>query len=173
MMLANDKRRGSRHPEQICKRHGLDRNKPLTLELLAEKCKFDIADLITIHDKYAKHPYKTEQKTEQKREADPFHDNGKVNLEEVITALDMLAKTDKKIKAIGTVKKLKAMNNIINAVQKKSPVLKKEKGYIKPIDEKAYLKVYEFVNRLERYKLGQLKNPPTPKKIANKYLKDD
>jgi hypothetical protein len=169
MMLANDKRRGSRHPEQICKRHNLDRNKPLTLELLAEKCKIDISDLINIHDKYAQTTYKKEQK----READPFHDkNGKVKLGEVLKALDMLSKSDKKIKAIGTVKKLEAINNVINNVNvpKKPPVLKKEKGYTTKIDEKAFLKVYEFVNRLERYKLGQLKHPPGPKKIANKYL---
>jgi len=38
-------------------------------------------------------------------------------------------------------------------------------------DEAALIKVYEFVNRIEKYNIGQIKTQPAPKKISSKYIK--
>lgn len=37
-------------------------------------------------------------------------------------------------------------------------------------EEAALIKVYEFVNRLQRFNLGQIKTQPPPKKISSKYI---
>jgi len=51
----------------------------------------------------------------------------------------------------------------------KQPEEKKEER--REFDEAALIKVYEYVNRIERYNLGQIKTIPAPKKISSKYIK--
>lgn len=159
------KNMSSRHLSQIRKRHKLPKDAEVTLELLAEKSGVALSDLKSIYDKVKR------TKATKGHAAD-----------ELQTALDHLSEqvglekkdkpTKKKIVAKGTVKKPSKGSG--DELPEGSPELKKEKAVKPKVElsdhEAGMLRVYQFVNQLERYKDGKVKTIPAPKKIALRYI---
>ena len=173
---------------------------PVTLELLSKHCKIELEDLYTIYNKYSKVPYprlpeatpldtlaslatvlqdevkKGNIKVMPDEEVNKFIENAPKKNSDVFLPTKKEG-VKYKIPKFSTKNKtlLDGIEVVSDDLPVEKPKLVRQVGVHKmpdarEFDEKALLKVYEFVNRLERFKLGEIKTQPAPKKISSKYI---
>ena len=184
----------------VSRNPGIGDDSPVTLELLSKHCKIEFEDLCTIYNKHSEIQYprlpeataldtlaslSTVLQDELK--------NGNIKVmsdDEVVKFIENAPKKNSdivlpgkkegvkyKIPKFSTKNKtlLEGIEVVSDDLPVEKPELVRQVGIHKLTDprefnEKALLKVYEFVNRLERFKLGKIKTIPPPKKISSKYI---
>lgn len=164
----------SRHLAQIRKRHKLAKDAEVPFELLADLCCVDLADIKKIYEKAktkALHAPAAEKELDEALKA--LSEKVGLVATKVEAKVEAKEKPKKKITATGTVKKgaKKTSAKKADATDKapeESPKLVRQDA-VDP-HTVALHKVYEWLNRLERFKAGEIKNPPPPKKITSKYI---
>ena len=184
-MASQDKIRGASHLEQLVLRHPeICDDDPVTLELLAKHSKVQLADMIEIYNKKADKPYELAP-TGLDLLCSAIHKMEKEELNileaKVIDAavhctLPIPSKPPPLIRQKGYFQPAPIPTKPAAATPApplpprprpvKAPEQKKD---TRAFDKEALIKVYEYVNRCERWMRKEIKTQPTPKSLSNKY----
>jgi len=192
MMASQDKKKGVSHLEALLSRHPeISENDPVTLELLAKHSKIQLGDMIEIYNKKSHRPYElAPQGLDSLCQAihimEMEHDIESLGITQapetkspepvVHCTLPLPSKPPTLIRQKGYYQP--APIHIKPCVHVSAPPLPSRPRPIKvpspkkdmrAFDEESLLKVYEYVNRCERWMRKEIKTQPTPKSLSNKY----
>lgn len=197
MKASSDKSKGATHLEQLVLRNPLiGDDVPVTLEVLSDHTKVRLDDMITIYNKKSDKPYEPFHEIiptgldlickaveKLKAEDSKAEDKAKAAVKrEEHSVLPLPAGPPPLIRQKGYYwqghphPKPPALSHPVSREPSPPPPLsipvnptsvtfKDDREF----DEEALLKVYEFVNRVERWMLREIKTQPTPKSLSSKY----
>jgi hypothetical protein len=185
MMASQDKRKGASHLEQLVIRHPeIGEDDPVTLELLAKYSKVHLSDMIEIYNKKSDKDYELAptgldvlcQAIHRMEKEEIGIVEAKVIDAVVHCTLPMPSKPPPLIRQKGY---FQPAPNPVHAPAPASPPplpprprpvkAPEQKKDTRVFDEDALVKVYEYVNRCERWMRKEIKTQPTPKSLSNKY----
>ena len=182
-MASQDKRKGASHLEQLVMRHPeICDDDPVTLELLAKHSKVQLADMIEIYNKKSDKPYELSpngldalcQAIHKMEEEKLSILEAKVIDAVVHSTLPLPSRPPPLVRQKGYFQPAPIPTKPTAATPPpplpprpvKAPEQKKD---TRVFDEDALVKVYEYVNRCERWMRKEIKTQPTPKSLSNKY----
>ena len=180
-MASSDRKKGASHLEQLVMRHPeICDDDPVTLELLAKYSKVQLADMIEIYNKKADKPYELAP-TGLDVLCSAIHKMEKEELgiteapEPVVhSTLPLPSRPPPLVRQKGYFQPVPPIPVRAPApsplpprpIPVKVPEQKKDN---RVFDKDALVKVYEYVNRCERWMRKEIKTQPTPKSLSNKY----
>ena len=185
-MASQDKIRGASHLEQLVLRHPkICDDDPVTLELIAKYSKVQLADMIQIYNKKADKPYELAPTgldvlcqaihVMEKEELGIVEEKAPKPV--VHSTLPLPSKAPPLIRQKGYFQPAPIPTKPVAATpapplppRPVSPIkVPEQKKDTRVFDEEALIKVYEYVNRCERWMRKEIKTQPTPKSLSNKY----
>ena len=186
-MASQDKRKGASHLEQLVMRHPqISDDDPLTLELLAKHSKVQLADMIEIYNKKANKPYELAP-TGLDILCSAIHkmEEEKLSIVEapkpvIHSTLPLPSRPPPLVRQKGYFQPAPIPTKPVAATPAATPApplpprprpvkAPEQKKDNRVFDEEALIKVYEYVNRCERWMRKEIKTQPTPKSLSNKY----
>lgn len=182
MMASSDRKKGASHLEQLVLRHPeIGDDDPVTLELLAKHSKVQLADMIEVYNKKSDRPYELAP-TGLDVLCSAIHT---MRAEElgiteapkpvVHSTLPLPSRPPPLIRQKGYYQPAPLPSTLPESPpatppRRVSPVIVPQpKKDTRVFDEQALIKVYEYVNRCERWMKKEIKTQPAPKSLSNKY----
>lgn len=186
-MAASDRKKGTCHLEQLVLRHPeIGDDDPVTLELLAKHSKVQLADMIEIYNKKSDRPYELAptgldvlcsaihvMKAEELGITET--PEAKAPKPVIHSTLPLPSRPPPLIRQKGYYQPAPLPSMLPESPPPatpprprpiKVPQLKKD---TRVFNQEALVKVYEYVNRCERWMRKQIKTQPAPKSLSNKY----
>ena len=187
MIASHDSKKGVSHLEALVSRHPqISENDPVTLELLAKHSKVQLGDMIEIYNKKSHRPYElAPQGLDVLCSAihimEMEHDIESLGItqapEPVLhSTLPLPSRPPPLIRQKGyyqpapiSVHAHKPVSPPPLPSRPRPVIVPSPKKDMRAFDEDALLKVYEYVNRCERWMRKEIKTQPAPKSLSNKY----
>lgn len=185
-MASSDRKKGASHLEQLVMRHPeISEDDPVTLELLSKYSKVQLADMIEIYNKKADRPYELApngldvlcsaihiMRVEELGITEA--PEAKAPKPVVHSTLPLPSRAPPLIRQKAYYQPAPMPRHVPESPPATPPRPRPIK-VPEPIkdtrvfDEQALLKVYEYVNRCERWMKKEIKTQPAPKSLSNKY----